>query len=294
MPVIGGVPNFSGVTAGVSSINSIAGAASITSPDASITVTPNGQNIELEAAGGGGTPGSPDLSIQGNSGGDFVGIPGSAFDATSGALTLTAASTSTPLTILGDDLNNPPLNVVSFSGGASNFSAQDTDGANTFDVAIFNGTETDGTGAAITNITTQMIGSLQGTNVGGDSVVLIQTIMSNTASGGSPEELTDIKISGGTQSAASIPVSITGITIGDKNSGSHPASGVNAAILIQNQTAGANVYAIKTGTGPVDFGGTVNSVGGYKAGGVAGISGTGTTMSNVTVVNGIITAATFT
>ena len=90
----------------------------------------------------------------------------------------------------------------------------------------------------------------------------------------------------------SVPEAITGIHIQDQNPNG-PASSINAGILVDNQTPGANVYAIKTGLGPVDFGDTVNAVGGFKANGTAGITETCTVIpTGITITKGIITAIT--
>ena len=64
------------------------------------------------------------------------------------------------------------------------------------------------------------------------------------------------------------------------------------ALLVVMGCGGVTTYALKTGSGPVDFGDAVNAVS-YKVGGVAGITTTVTTASLVgktlTITNGIIT-----
>lgn len=262
MPVIGGVPNFSGVTAGVSSINSVAGAANITSPDASITVTPNGQNIEIETAGGGGAPGSPDLSIQGNSGGDFVGIPGSAFDATDGFVTLTPTGGAYGLTINGEANEQASLLLSKLNGGAGlSTDIEDTNGSNGDGVTAINvqAYESDGIGSGARITAIFGFAALQPN--GGDSNISTDTARAGQfgvfgGADGNPAELTDIYCSGNGVKATFTAGIVAGVRISDKNANSAPAT-INAGLWVEDQTPGTGVCAIQTGKGPNSFGDTV-------------------------------------
>jgi hypothetical protein len=65
------------------------------------------------------------------------------------------------------------------------------------------------------------------------------------------------------QSAANVvngsqPEILSGARIQDQNAEGFPATTLNSAVLIDSQTPGPNVYAIKSAAGPVDFGDVVS------------------------------------
>ena len=86
-----------------------------------------------------------------------------------------------------------------------------------------------------------------------------------------------------------------GITI-DTTAGAGPISLASAGTMTFDDTAlsggGSKLDLDATTPGVATLSTIFNAVGGYQANGTPGISGSGTTMSSVTVVNGIITAAT--
>lgn len=230
--------------------------------------------------GSGGGPGSPDLSIQGASGGDFVGIPGASFNATTGAISLTPTGGQNALAVNGNATSNTKILVTATNGGVGiSTDMEDTNGSNTDGIVGVNAQvyESDNIGSGARIIAVSGFAELQQSNSG-------QDITSDTAIGGSfvafgsadgnPAELTDILSSGNGGKATFTPTLVTGLRITDKNANNSPAT-TNAAILIENQTAGANVFSIKTGTGPVSFGDTVsgsstiNAATGFKVGGAA-------------------------
>ena len=96
-------------------------------------------------------------------------------------------------------------------------------------------------------------GSALGSNGSGDLIYGAEVGAGWLGSAGTPTEVTGLYVSG-SASTSTPAVTETGIHIADQNGSSNPGSTVNAALLIENQTAGSNVYAIQTGLGPVSFG----------------------------------------
>jgi len=65
------------ISSGVTSLAGLTGVVTLSSSDSSITITPSGTNIDLQAVGGGGgSPGGPTGSVQYNNGGSFTGDTG--------------------------------------------------------------------------------------------------------------------------------------------------------------------------------------------------------------------------
>lgn len=93
--------------------------------------------------------------------------------------------------------------------------------------------------------------------------------------------------------------SASGVVIQENGAGGIALNSPNGSVAL----SGGQTVDIQSAVSSMDFDDTVsgvitastiiNAVGGYQANGTPGISGTGTTMTGVTVVNGIITAATF-
>lgn len=206
-------------------------------------LTSNGASTDptyQDAAGG--TPGSPDLSIQGASGGEFVGIPGSSFDATSGSVTLSPVGDSIALTL--DVAEGENVLIVEGHSTSSGITS-----------VVLGPILTDSAGVGHPCIGMISSPDLDGSNIAGDSAFAIQVNTAVQTGIGHPAEMTSILCQAPNGTSGNNPVAKTGIHLEDHNSFSgYTASGVNAAILIDDQTAGANVYAIKTGLGPVKLG----------------------------------------
>jgi len=183
--------------------------------------------------GGGGTPGAPNLSIQGNNGGVFAGIPGSVIDFTNGLVTLTPPGNGFALTVNGDSNNHSPILAISNSGAPLGVASFDTNGLNGVEGIYDEFQETDDIGSGTIAYGLLLLGIFPGLNNTGDS-------------------FSDIYISSPIEPNPSSQMA--GISIADKNVLSVPASLLNAAIIINNQTPGANVFSLKSGTGPASFG----------------------------------------
>lgn len=101
---------------------------------------------------------------------------------------------------------------------------------------------------------------ISGSNVGGDTLLGLRIGVDNLSTGGKMTEATAILVSNPGILTASSSALTTGLHIQDQNESGKPGD-LNAAILLDNQTAGTGVYAIKTGLGPVSFGDTFQVTG---------------------------------
>lgn len=189
------------------------------------------------AGGGGGSPGGSPTQIQYNLGGSFAGIAGSAVD-TSGDVTIAPTGpTSTALSVTA--ANDEPALVASSTG----------DGVSLDTIEAFS-TNTDKSGGGpTTGMAVDAI--LLGSNTTGEVYTQIALGGDNGEwSGGNPTESTLALLAPNANPVGFPALTSTGIHIEDQDFGGVPGSTINAAILIDAQTPGANVYSIYTGAGP--------------------------------------------
>lgn len=189
------------------------------------------------AGGGGGSPGGSPTQIQYNLGGSFAGIAGSAVD-TSGDVTI-APTVPTAVALLVTAANDEPALVASSTG--------DGLGLDTIE-AFSTNTDNSGTGSTA-GVAVDAI--LLGSNTTGELYAQIELGGNNGEwSGGNPTESTLALLAPNANPVGFPALTSTGIHIEDQDFGGVPGSTINAAILIDAQTPGANVYSIYTGAGP--------------------------------------------
>lgn len=226
---------------------------------------------QLGSGGGGGGNLSGTLTptqlLFGSAAHTVSGIPGSTVDPTNGFITLApTGSGGNTLTIdqdegLGDLALVVQANLTGsgpVGGTLVDFSAQENDAAAGGVVALDLGaTETNSTGNP-TNVIDLDITAADSSNIGADLVSNIFATITPQAVSGVGAEFSNIILMHTADPLPDIaPLISTGVHIQDMNLGSNPATTVNAGILIDDQTAGANVYAIKTGAGAVSLGGAL-------------------------------------
>ena len=205
------------------------------------------------AGGGGGTPGGSPTQIQYNLGGSFAGIAGSAVD-TSGDVTIApSAGTATAFTV-NQNFNSFDAIDVSTLGddnqGALYITSLPVSPSDSFPINII-GASVDNAGIGSDIIGIRISAENTGTNGAGDTQAGIQIGMIASAfSAGAGQESIGIQILPQGNQSGFATSEIAAIDIGDQDDGGFPASPINAAIFIENQTLGAAVYAIQTGTGP--------------------------------------------
>jgi len=182
-------------------------------------------------------PGGSATQLQYNTGTGFGGVPGSTVDGVNGLVTLWPTGVGGP-TIWVSNTDTDGL----YGGNAIYAVAREND--------------TGGNDAAAYTIDVHSF--LAGSNVDYDGAIGVQAQTDSSAvTGGNPYEQTDFLAEGPVVSLF-LPQIVTGTHIYDQNHGGLAASLVNAAILIDSQTRNANVSAVKTGAGPVDFGDIVS------------------------------------
>ena len=168
------------------------------------------------------------LTLSALSGGDILGsnggtvgvVPSSTVDFSTGSVGINSVASSTGLTAL------MIASIVTADSG---------------------GDHTSSTGASF-------LGQLYGADVTGASVYGIATDANAQGSSGALYELTSIYVSDVAPNPSTPPITAAGIHIANQNAFGAPGTAVNAAILGDDQTAGANVYFLKSGKGPSDFG----------------------------------------
>ena len=208
----------------------------------------DGTNIVGVSCGGGGTPGAPDLSLQGNNGGAFAGIPGSSFDPVNGPVTLAPVESS--------DIGQAALTIVAdnFSDAGLYVSGRDTSGGGGHAVGL-DYVEDDSLGlSAAGSVGLDVQSELTGSNVTGDRAIGISASYAIYPTGGVPAEGVVFNAEAPTIIGTVAPDILAGVRVGNQNINEIPAATVTSAILLDDETPGVNVYAIKTGAGPVDFG----------------------------------------
>jgi hypothetical protein len=199
--------------------------------------------------GGGASCSGTSGNLLGLNGSACAGMPGSTVDFTNGLLTLAPIGSGPALTITQTDTVLPTISSIESYMTMSNSGGTGNGGG--FAVVLDDSGADNGTGEAV-----YASGSLNGTNVGTDYVFGVSVNTSNYATGGIAGELSAFYTSalpGGTQFTSVL----TGLHIGDESTyGS--AQQVTAAVLLDSQTPNPGAFAIKSGTGPVDFGDIVS------------------------------------
>lgn len=112
-------------------------------------------------------------------------------------------------------------------------------------------TLTDSSGSANSTTCAALGAHLAGSDVTGDLAIGLSIQAENSGASGEAAEVTGLRIVPCSSSVAAALLQ-TGIHIQDQATNEQAAT--NAALLIDDQTAGATVYAIKTGAGPISFG----------------------------------------
>lgn len=215
--------------------------------------------------GGGNLSGTltPTQLLFGSAAHTVSGIPGSTVDGTNGLISLVPTGSGVALTLQQDASGSDAL-IVNANEGAGlvggtlvDFSAQENDAAAGQVIALDLGaTENNSTGNP-TSVIDLDITAADSSNIGADLVSNIFATITPQAVSGVGAEFSNIILMHTADPLPDIaPLISTGIHIQDINAGSNPATTVNAGILIDDQTAGANVYAIKTGAGAVTLGGS--------------------------------------
>jgi hypothetical protein len=207
------------------------------------------------------------------SAGPSDGVPGSTVDGVNGQVTL--APLSNPfgndlLTLMGVPgvpdtysirLTGPDgiqMNITGVSGIGtfglnSNVTSLDASASTVLNSYV----NDDGLGSGyLVSYGIKTLAELVGAGGANDSLIGIDISRANYASSGTNIESAGVLIEQGGQS---LPVTtLAAIHVEDQNGVSLPATSVNSGILIDSQTPGPNVYGIKSGAGPVDFGDIVS------------------------------------
>lgn len=209
----------------------------------------------IHGASGGSCPGGTDGELQGNNAGACAGVPGSTIDFTSGQIAL-AALTADPVLLVSSQQGNDAIDAESLGNEdtatitASSYASANP-GATGQALDVFSEAEDD-TGAGAGSFG-QIIGAfLYGANATGEEIALnIETEANWT--GGAPVSSIGILVQPN-GSPLGFPASfVGGISVADQNAGGQPAYSLNAAVLIQPQTAGPTVYGINDANGLFTF-----------------------------------------
>lgn len=205
----------------------------------------------------GGVPGSPPGSLQGNNAGVFASVPGSTVDFLNGLVSLTSStSVGTTLTAnagpfedaidafsTGNELE-ATISAISNDGGA---------GANT-NGGFFQAVSTDNSGQGLFATGGQFIGAFVGSDSTGSSSAL-EVVNAMAWTGGNPASAISLVVDASGSPLGFPAGEASGIHIGDQNQNEQPASLLNAAVIIDLQTAGSTVYGINDQNGLFTFGG---------------------------------------
>ena len=208
----------------------------------------------MTGGGGGGTPGGIPTNLQYNLGGSFAGVAGSTVDTSGDVAIAPTAATATALTVTAATAQN-----------AANFESTGDEPLGTLFVNSFSSAQagsfglnagsasTDNTGASVNSYGAAFSSQSVGSDTTGDTVAAVTAGYFFGGTGGSPAYGAGVSIVA--PSNTLIGVLQFGLDIFDQAQG-NPATGVNAAIRIQNQTLTGlpEPYAIKGGTGWYFFG----------------------------------------
>ena len=231
-----------------------------------VTISPSGGtgNVTINAGGGGGGTVSPatggQLSAYSGTGVSTTigGVSGSTVDPVNGLISLVPiASAGTTLSIVaapGEDAldirsdgneNNATV-FISVNGSA----IPDINSQGFY----FSQVDVDNSGSSFTQTSFIATTNTAGSDLAGDVITSALFDLSNGWTGTGPSKAVTIGIEPGGSDLGHPAQNYIGIDIADQNWVSEPATNTNAALLIEDQTPGANVYAIKTRVGPVSFG----------------------------------------
>ena len=210
---------------------------------------------------GSGVPWGVGNELQYRSGpGQFAPVFGSSVDPYSGEIYLNPSVNGFGLVITGPlGSAYSPFLANSYGSAPSTFSSNVTAPINGTGLAV-GSTLVDDIGAGVENVGLDIVAIDVGVNAGGDSIFGLRVEAGDNIEAYYPaewpSELAAILIVPpfNTPGPASV---LSGMHIKNQ-SPSLPGSAVNAAILLDSQTPGPNVYGIKSGAGPVDFGDIVS------------------------------------
>jgi hypothetical protein len=226
--------------------------------------------------GGGGTPAGANGTLQFNDDGEFGGVLNSSVDPSTGDVTLGGNfEVDSPSSIIFDTPNQAVVLNDSVGVKLQEFST----------LGITIDATASGPGTGPINLT-----SAGGVSITDDStagIVITEIADASALELNCGDQYLLLSTSGAVELFSSVgqtfyDSSTEGITIDEAGGSGVTISGPDSTIDIDQTVSG--VATLST---------IFNAVGGYQANGVPGISGSGSTMTGVTVVNGIITAATF-
>ena len=216
----------------------------------------NGAWTPQVGGGGGACAGSANQLLFTPDGLACDGIPGSVVDGTNGLVSLLSlTSVGTTLSVTAGP-GKDAVDVFSLGNeeNATLYVISDPPEQNPSQAGEFEGSSIDNVGAGVPAIALGASAQLTGINATGDNELAIEASITNSWTGGNPVETTAIMIALQANPDGFPALISTGLHISDENANGHPASSTNAAILLDSQTPGPNVYSIKTEAGPVDFG----------------------------------------
>jgi hypothetical protein len=199
----------------------------------------------------GASPGGTPTQLQYNLGGVFAGVPGSSIDS-SGDVTITPiASTSVALNVIAE--SNQDSTDLASSGNEPNATlyvdSDATDNPGTDSTGAYISSEVDSANDTAIIITTEPEGNFQGLT----SYGLVANVRDEWSTG-NPLEISQVLISLNGSLYNQQPNVSTGLHIEDQDMNGAGSTIVNAAILLESQTPGQNVYALKSSSGAFSVG----------------------------------------
>lgn len=222
------------------------------------TFTPSAPWVARRIASSDISAGLPLNSLQANNNGGLGGVPGSQVDFNTGSLTLAPVGTGAGIffhsTTIAEATNFFSLFAEHANGP---FISGEADGQNhTVQGFVFDGVTVDSANSGVAGEGLNVDGEIDGSAVNGDAAFGGILGFYNYASGGQPDETSDLLLTVPLGDNSHQAAFISGLHIGDMDNGAYTGSGTIAGVYIDPQTANTDhsSYSVKTNSGPASFG----------------------------------------